>query len=74
MTTNGSPRDMYKWPDVLLDSHVEFPAESAEYRRARDRLLESEDALRRLTRQVAAQRRALPAGGLVPEDYVFESQ
>ena len=36
-------------------------------------LLEAEDALRQLTQQVAAERRALPAGGLIPQDYVFES-
>jgi len=48
-----------------------FPGESAEYRAARDRLLEAEIALRRQTEAVAAQRRALPPGGPVPEDYVF---
>jgi predicted dithiol-disulfide oxidoreductase (DUF899 family) len=36
-------------------------------------MLEAEAELRRLNEQVAAQRRALPAGGLVREDYVFES-
>jgi predicted dithiol-disulfide oxidoreductase (DUF899 family) len=51
---------------------VRFPNESAEYRAARDRLLEAEIALRRQTEAVAAQRRALPPGGRVPEDYVFE--
>ena len=50
---------------------VRFPGESAEYRAARDRLLESEMALRRQIEAVAAQRRALPSGGPVPEDYVF---
>src|SRR5271168_4940322 len=50
---------------------VRFPGESAEYRTARDRLLEAEIALRRQTEAVAAQRRALPPGGQVPEDYVF---
>jgi predicted dithiol-disulfide oxidoreductase (DUF899 family) len=49
-----------------------FPNESAEYRRARDRLLEAEIALRRQIEAVAAQRRALPPGGGLPEDYVFE--
>ena len=51
---------------------VTFPNESPEYRNARDALLEQEVALRRLTEAVAAQRRALPAGGKVPEDYEFE--
>jgi len=48
-----------------------FPGESAEYRAARDKLLEEEVALRRHTEQVAAMRRALPQGG-VAKDYVFE--
>jgi predicted dithiol-disulfide oxidoreductase (DUF899 family) len=47
-----------------------FPGESAEYREARDRLLEREIELRRELESVAAQRRRLPPGGLVP-DYVF---
>jgi predicted dithiol-disulfide oxidoreductase (DUF899 family) len=51
---------------------VSYPGESAEYRAARDRLLEQEAALRRLTEEVAAARRALPPGALVAEDYVFE--
>lgn len=49
-----------------------FPNESAEYRNARNALLEQEIALRRLTEAVAVQRRALPAGGKIPEDYEFE--
>jgi predicted dithiol-disulfide oxidoreductase (DUF899 family) len=57
----------------ILDPNVHFPAESSKYRRARNELLEAEAELRRLNEQVAAQRRALPAGGLVREDYVFES-
>jgi len=51
---------------------VSFPGETAEYRAARDRLLEQEIDLRRATEAVAAARRELPPGGLVPEDYVFE--
>lgn len=48
-----------------------FPGESAEYRAARDRLLEQEAELRRATEAVAEARRALPLGGVVPQDYVF---
>jgi predicted dithiol-disulfide oxidoreductase (DUF899 family) len=48
-----------------------FPGESPEYRTARDRLLEREIQLRREMEAVAAARRELPAGGVVPEDYVF---
>jgi len=51
---------------------MRFPNESAEYRDARDKLLEAEIALRRQIEAVAAQRRALPLGGLVKEDYVFQ--
>jgi predicted dithiol-disulfide oxidoreductase (DUF899 family) len=49
-----------------------FPGESDEYRRERNRLLEAEVELRRAVERVAAQRRELPPGGVVPEDYVFE--
>src|SRR5499427_10694477 len=73
MALKGKPRDMNKWREVLLDPNVHFPGESNEYRRARNQLLEAEAELRRLNEQVAAQRRALPAGGLIREDYVFES-
>jgi predicted dithiol-disulfide oxidoreductase (DUF899 family) len=51
---------------------VKFPAESAGYRAARDRLLEQEIELRRAIEAVAETRRSLPPGGVVPEDYVFE--
>jgi predicted dithiol-disulfide oxidoreductase (DUF899 family) len=51
-----------------------FPGESAEYRAARDALLEREIALRREMEAVSEQRRALPSGGVVPEDYVFRGE
>jgi predicted dithiol-disulfide oxidoreductase (DUF899 family) len=51
---------------------IAFPGESANYRGARDQLLDQEIELRRLTEAVAAARRALPPGGPVPEDYVFQ--
>lgn len=53
---------------------IAFPGESAEYRTARDRLLEQELELRRATEAVAAARRRLPPGGIVPEDYVFQGR
>jgi predicted dithiol-disulfide oxidoreductase (DUF899 family) len=40
-----------------------FPNDSAEYRKARKALLAEEIELRRHAERVAAQRRALPAGG-----------
>lgn len=51
---------------------MRFPGEDRAYRQARDELLEVEIGLRRQIEQVAALRRALPRGGPVPEDYVFE--
>jgi predicted dithiol-disulfide oxidoreductase (DUF899 family) len=53
---------------------VTFPGESAEYRAARDRLLEQEIELRRAMEAVAVARRELPPGGVVPEDYVFQGR
>ena len=50
---------------------IAFPGEPAEYRAARERLLEREIELRRVTEAVAAARRELPPGGAIPEDYVF---
>lgn len=52
--------------------HLSFPNESPEYRAARAELLADEIALRRQIEAVAAKRRALPPGGEIPEDYVFE--
>ncbi|TFW18098.1 DUF899 family protein [Duganella callida] len=47
-----------------------YPNDSAEYRQARVALLAEEIELRRHIERVAAQRRALPPGGVVP-DYDF---
>jgi predicted dithiol-disulfide oxidoreductase (DUF899 family) len=52
---------------------TKFPGESAEYRAARDRLLEHEIELRRLMESVAEMRRRLPPGP-VAEDYVFRGR
>ena len=57
-------------PDTL--HAVRFPGESAAYRTARNALLEAEMALRSQIEAVAARRRALPPGGVVPEDYAFD--
>lgn len=56
----------------LHDQH--FPNESKEYRAARNELLAAERELRRQVERVAAQRRTLPLGGRVPEDYVFDEE
>jgi len=53
---------------------IAFPGESAEYRAARNRLLQQEIELRRAMETVAEARRRLPPGGMVPQDYVFQGQ
>ena len=53
---------------------LNYPNESAEYRSARTALLAEEIELRRHIERVAEQRRALPPGGEVPEDYRFEGE
>jgi predicted dithiol-disulfide oxidoreductase (DUF899 family) len=49
-----------------------FPNETPEYREARNELLQAEIDLRRQIEKVAEMRRALPLGGKIKEDYVFE--
>jgi predicted dithiol-disulfide oxidoreductase (DUF899 family) len=49
-----------------------FPGETAEYRAARDELLKREIGLRGEMEAVAVARRALPPGGKIPENYVFD--
>lgn len=49
-----------------------YPNESPEYREARDSLLEDEQALVESVKAVAAKRRALPLGGELKENYVFQ--
>jgi predicted dithiol-disulfide oxidoreductase (DUF899 family) len=53
---------------------MNFPNESPQYRKAREKLLEAEKSLRRHVEEVSALRRKLPPGGEVPEDYVFEAE
>ena len=51
---------------------VRFPGESPSYRAARNKLLDAEIEMRRATEAVAAQRRSLPLGGEIPENYSFQ--
>lgn len=53
--------------------HLHFPNESPAYRQARNALLAAEMELRCQIERVAAQRRGLPHGGEVPQDYLFEA-
>lgn len=48
-----------------------YPNETPEYRLAREALLKEEQALVDKVKAVAAQRRALPPGGRLKEDYTF---
>jgi len=58
----------------LKKRSVRFPGETDAYRAARDKLLDVEIELRRNIESVAAQRRALPLGGKLPQDYTFVEQ
>lgn len=53
--------------------NLTFPNESSDYRVARDALLTQEIELRRQVEKVATLRRALPLGGALKEDYVFQN-
>jgi len=58
--------------EFAAKNKAHLPNESREYREARNALLAEEIELRRHIERVAALRRALPAGGAIPEDYTFE--
>jgi predicted dithiol-disulfide oxidoreductase (DUF899 family) len=60
--------------EAISQSPRRFPGETAEYRRARNALLAEEIELRRHAERVAELRRALPPGGVVPQDYLFEGE
>ena len=53
---------------------LHYPNESPEYRTARDQLLQEELALREQIERVARQRRTLPSGGVLKQNYVFEER
>src|SRR5471032_3406284 len=72
-SANGSAQTLQP-AAALAQSTRRFPGESTQYRTARNALLAEEIELRRHIERVAAQRRALPPGGAVPEDYRFEGE
>ena len=53
-------------------SDLKYPNESEEYREAREALLIEEKELVEKVKAVAVKRRALPSGGELLEDYVFQ--
>jgi predicted dithiol-disulfide oxidoreductase (DUF899 family) len=59
---------------LAATNKANFPNESSEYRKARNALLAEEIELRRHLERVAAQRRALPQGGEIPQDFELVSE
>ncbi|HEX3878402.1 MAG TPA: DUF899 family protein [Bryobacteraceae bacterium] len=59
--------------ELAARNKAHFPNENAAYREARNSLLVAEIELRRKIEAVARQRRSLPLGGVVPQDFKFES-
>ena len=51
---------------------IAFPGESADYRAARDRLLDQEIKLPRLTEAMAVSQPALPTDGPIPQDHALD--
>ena len=61
-------------PELAATNKAHYPNESAEYRAARNKLLAEEIELRRHLERVASQRRALPLGGEIPQDFQLASE
>ncbi len=55
--------------ELAAKNKAHFPNESPAYREARNQLLAEEIELRRHIERVSEQRRALPLGGPIPQDY-----
>jgi predicted dithiol-disulfide oxidoreductase (DUF899 family) len=60
--------------ELAATNKAQYPNESAEYRAARNELLMEEIELRRHLERVASQRRALPPGGEIPQDFQLASE
>jgi predicted dithiol-disulfide oxidoreductase (DUF899 family) len=60
--------------DLAETNKAHYPNESAEYRAARNELIVEEIELRRHLERVASQRRALPVGGEIPQDFLLASE
>ncbi len=60
--------------ELANKNRTRWPNESVEYRKARQALLIEEIELRRHIEQVAEQRRSLPPGGEVTQEYRFEGE
>src|SRR3954471_9317070 len=60
--------------ELAETNKARFPSESTAYRTARNALLVEEIELRRHIERVASQRRALPSGGPLPQDFELASE
>ena len=60
--------------DLAATNKAHYPNESAEYRAARNELVAEEIELRRHVERLASLRRALPAGGEIPQDFLLTSE
>jgi len=58
-------------PQLVAKNQAHLPGESPAYRTARNALLIEEIELRRHLERVASLRRALPPGGVLPQDFSF---
>ena len=68
------PHTLVPARQLAAANKVRFPNESPDYRDARNELLVEEIELRRHIERVAAQRRALPSGGRLPQDFELVSE
>jgi predicted dithiol-disulfide oxidoreductase (DUF899 family) len=66
--------DLTPATELAAKNRTHHPNESDEYRRARQELLAEEIELRRHVERVAQQRRRLPPGGEVPDNYRFVAE
>jgi predicted dithiol-disulfide oxidoreductase (DUF899 family) len=60
--------------DLAATNKAHYPNESPDYRAARNELIVEEIELRRHLERVASQRRALPVGGEIPQDFLLASE
>ncbi len=60
--------------ELAATNKAHYPNESAAYRAARNKLLVEEIGLRRHLERVASQRRELPPGGEIPQDFQLDSE
>lgn len=70
----STPLTLVPAEQLAATNQAHFPNESADYRKARNALLVAEIELRRQLERVAKQRRALPQGGEIPQDFALTGE